>query len=245
MQQPTAQRRVQRVRHELRQREVEVVRREFPTPHFVSLTFAGEALADFVSAGFDDHIKFMFQDSDGTLIRRDYTPRHFDREARELTIEFALHSDGKASTWAANAKVGHCAVIGGPRGSMIVPDDFDWQLMIADATGLPAVHRHLQELPAGSRIRVLVHVDKASDRRDFASAANLELQWFSSSAALLDAVAGLQLPQGEGFAWGAGEASVMQQVRAQLLEKGHPKQAMRVAAYWREGQSDYHEELDQ
>ena len=86
MTQATQQRRVQRVRHELRMREVQVARREQLSPHFVSLTFAGEALADFVSAGFDDHVKFMFEDDDGSIVRRDYTPRRFDAAARELTV---------------------------------------------------------------------------------------------------------------------------------------------------------------
>lgn len=244
MTQATQQRRVQRVRHELRMREVQVARREQLSPHFVSLTFAGETLADFVSAGFDDHVKFMFEDDDGSIVRRDYTPRRFDAAARELTVEFALHGHGKACQWAEHAQVGDNAVIGGPRGSMIVPLDFDWHLFVADATGLPAVHRRLEEMPAGTRAIVLLQVE-AADRRQFASAADLELHWFDDGETLLAAVEALHLPAGEGFAWGAGEAAAMVRVRNLLLEKGQPKEAMRVAAYWRQGQADYHEELSQ
>ena len=245
MTQATQQRRVQRVRHELRMREVQVVRREQVSPHFVSLTFAGDDLADFISAGFDDHIKFMFEDADGNLVRRDYTPRRFDNQARELTVEFALHGDGLACQWAERAQVGDNAVIGGPRGSMIVPVDFAWHLFIADATGLPAVHRRLEELPAGTPAIALLQVE-AADRRQFATAADLQLQWFDSSDALLEAVEALQLPAGEGFAWGAGESAGMIRVRNLLTQdKGHPKEAMRIAAYWRQGESDHHEELSQ
>lgn len=245
MPQATAQRRVQRIRHELRMRDVEVVRREQISPHFVSLTFAGESLADFVSAGFDDHIKFMFEDTDGSIVRRDYTPRRFDAQARELTVEFALHGDGKVCRWAERAQPGSQAVIGGPRGSMIVPTDFAWHLFVADATGLPAVHRRLEELPADARAIALLQVE-AADRRVFASAASLDLHWFDSAPELLAAVAALQLPAGEGFAWGAGEAASMLRVRQLLVQdKAQPKEAMRIAAYWRQGQSDYHEELDQ
>ncbi|SDN80134.1 siderophore-interacting protein [Pseudomonas jinjuensis] len=245
MTQATPQRRVQRVRHELRMRDVEIVRREQVSPHFVSLTFAGEALDGFVSAGFDDHIKFIFTDADGTEIRRDYTPRRFDAQARELTVEFALHGDGKACQWAERAQVGGRAVIGGPRGSMIVPLDFAWHLFIADATGLPAVHRRLEEMPAGTRAIALLQVE-AADRRDFASAADLDLRWLDSTGDLLAAAEALRLPAGEGFAWGAGEAASMVRVRSLLTQgKGHPKEAMRIAAYWRQGESDYHEELGQ
>lgn len=243
MSQPSSPRRIQRVRHELQRREVAVIRREQITPHFVSLTFHGEALASFTSDGFDDHIKFMFIDSAGEEVRRDYTPRRFDREARELTIEFALHGDGQACQWAQRAEVGSRALIGGPRGSMIVPLDFDWHLFIADATGLPAVNRRLEELPAGTRAIALLQVD-AADRRELTSAAELQLAWYDSAQDLFSAVEALQLPKGEGFAWGAGEAALMKRIRRLLVEdKGHDKQAMRVAAYWRQGAEGFHEEL--
>lgn len=90
-------RRVRRARHEVRHREVEVVRVERVSPNFVAVAFAGESLADFVSKSFADHVKFMFTDETGELVRRDYTPRRFDPETRELTIEFGLHSEGRAS----------------------------------------------------------------------------------------------------------------------------------------------------
>ena len=48
---------VQRVRHALKGRHVQVVRRTQVSPGFVRLTLAGPDLADFVSAGFADHIK--------------------------------------------------------------------------------------------------------------------------------------------------------------------------------------------
>ncbi|MFA7822932.1 siderophore-interacting protein [Aeromonas dhakensis] len=243
MSQSTSPRRIHRVRHELQRREVEVVRRELISPNFVSLTFYGETLDSFTSEGFDDHIKFMFTDLAGNSIRRDYTPRRFDRDARELTIEFALHGDGQVCQWAERAEVGSRAQVGGPRGSMIVPLDLDWHMLIADATGLPAVNRRLEELPAGTRAIVLLQVDGA-DRRNLQSAADLQLAWFDSAQALFDAVAALSLPEGEGHTWGAGEATLMKRIRRLLVEgKGHDKQAMRVAAYWRQGAEGFHEEL--
>ncbi|CAE6901817.1 NADPH-dependent ferric siderophore reductase [Pseudomonas marincola] len=242
----TQERRVQRVRHELRRRDVQVTRINPIGSGFVSLTFAGEALQDFTSLGFDDHIKFMFADADGETVRRDYTPRHFDPVSNELTVEFALHGDGQVSEWARNAKVGDNAIIGGPRGSMIVPMDYAWHLFISDETGLPAVSRRLEELPANSHAIVIAQVADAADQRKFAAQANVQVQWVQNADELIDAVVALQLPEGDGFAWGAGEASSMAKVRKILADdKGHSKQAMRVAAYWRHGASDFHEELSQ
>jgi hypothetical protein len=89
-------RRVQRVRHELKRRDVEVARVEALGSELVRVVFCGESLADFVSLGFDDHIKFIIgADRDGEPVRRDYTPRAFDAAARELTIDFAMRPERK------------------------------------------------------------------------------------------------------------------------------------------------------
>jgi NADPH-dependent ferric siderophore reductase len=234
---------VRRVRHELKLRDVAVARIEPLGAGFVAVTFAGAALADFTSLSFDDHVKFMFPDDAGEQVRRDYTPRRFSREARELVIEFALHGDGEASNWARRAAVGQQAVIGGPRGSMIVPQTLDWHLLAGDATALPAIARRLEELPAGSRALVLAHA-AASDRRDFASAADVDLRWFDSADALVGDLQALALPAGRGFAWGAGEAASMARVRAALTEQGVPREATRVSAYWKRGVAEHHEHLE-
>ncbi len=238
------ERRVQRVRHELRRREVQVVRTEAVGPGFVAVTFGGDSLADFTSDGFDDHVKFMFDDDEaGEPVRRDYTPRRFDRARRELTIEFAVHGEGRASAWARQAAAGQPAVIGGPRGSMIVAADHDWHLLAGDATALPAIHRRLEELPRDVHAIVVVQLADAADRRRLAGDARLDLQWVSTPEELVAAVDALALPPGEGYAWCAGEAGAMTRLREVLAGKSHPREAMRVAAYWKRGASEHHEEL--
>lgn len=236
--------RVQRVRHELKRRELEVLRVDRLAPHVASIVFQGDSLADFVSASFDDHVKFMLE-AGAEPVRRDYTPRAFDREARTLTIEFALHGDGPVADWAAQAKPGQRVLVGGPRGSMIVPTDFDWHLLVGDETALPAIARRLEELPAGSRAIVIGQVGDPADRRMFRSAATLTVQWVDHAAALIDAVRGTVLPAGEGYAWCAGEAAIMAALRKILVEeKGHPRHAIRAAAYWKQGAVAHHENLE-
>lgn len=237
-------RRVQRVRHELRRRSVHVARVQPLGANFVGVTFAGDDLHDFVSDGFDDHVKFLFEDGSGEVIRRDYTPRHFDRARGEVTIEFALHGHGSASEWARRATVGQPAGIGGPRGSMVVPMDYDWHLLAGDCSALPAVNRRLEELPAGAKTIVLLQVADAADRREFTSAADVSLQWVSNTDEWLSALSALALPPGQGYVWCAGEASAMARARQiMLVEKSHPREDARIAAYWKQGASDHHEEL--
>jgi len=233
---------IQRVRHELKLRELEVARIERLSPGFLAITFKGEALADFTSLSFDDHVKLMFDD-EGAQVRRDYTPRRFSREARELTLEFALHGEGKASDWARQAAVGQRALVGGPRGSMIIPLDVDWHLLLGDATALPAIARRLEELPEGARAQVLVLAD-AGDDRALPTRADARVRWVASEAELVEALAGFALPAGVGFAWAGGEATLMARVRKLLAEKGLPRELTRVSAYWKHGVSEHHENLE-
>ena len=114
---------VGRVRHQLKFRLAQVKRVQPLTPHLVRITLSGDDLHDFESASFDDHIKVffpppgadkpvmptagpngpVFPDDQPRPIARDFTPRRYDREARVLDIEFALHEAGPAATWAAQA----------------------------------------------------------------------------------------------------------------------------------------------
>jgi NADPH-dependent ferric siderophore reductase len=237
--------RVQRVRHELKRRTLEVARVATITPHFRSVVFRGESLVDFVSASFDDHVKFILDPDGPNPVMRDYTPRHFDRDARELTIEFALHGDGPVADWAAHAGSGQVVTIGGPRGSMIVPTDFDWHLLAGDETALPAIARRLEELPAGSRVCVFAQIDDPADRRDFPGVSDPTIRWLDTPDALVDAVRSFALPAGEGHAWCAGEAATMATLRRILVdEKGHDRHAIRAAAYWKRGAVAYHDDLD-
>ncbi len=236
--------RVQRVRHEIKRRDVEVVRVEQISPHFRSVTFGGESLDGFISASFDDHVKFVLPGADGNSIMRDYTPRYYGAARRELTIEFALHGDGPVANWAAQASPGQRATIAGPRGSFVIPTDYSWHLFVGDETALPAIARRLEELPAGARAIVIMQVDEP-DRRDLKTAVNMTVQWVDEPAQLIDAVRALPLPEGEGYAWCAGEARTMATVRRILVEdKGHDKHAIRAAAYWKQGASAHHENLE-
>ena len=245
MNEPGRGSRVQRVRHEIKRRSVEVSRVEALSPGFRRITFIGEALGDFVSASFDDHIKFVLDRADGQPVMRDYTPRSYSQESRELTIEFALHGDGPAADWAAQASPGQRVTIAGPRGSFVIPLDYAWHLFIGDETALPAVARRLEELPAGSQAFVLMHVANPKDRRSFASAADLSVQWAEDTENLMAAVRQLALPLGEGYAWCAGEAAAMAELRRLLVnDKGHDRHAIRAAAYWKKGAVAHHQNLE-
>jgi NADPH-dependent ferric siderophore reductase len=241
---PDETRRVQRVRHELRRRTLQVLRVEQLTPHVRSIVLGGAELQGFLSASFDDHVKLILDLGGAEPVMRDYTPRRYDAAAQELAIEFALHGDGPASRWAASARAGDPVVVGGPRGSFIVPLDYDWHLLVGDASALPAIARRLEELPAGARAIAIVQIPP-DDRRELATKATLDLHWVDSPQACLAAVRAWQLPPGEGYAWCAAEAGEVAALRKAIVdEKGHSRHAIRAAAYWKRGAAAHHENLE-
>lgn len=238
-------REVQRVKHDTKVRDVTVSGISPMGNNMVAITFKGESLVDFVSMSFDDHIKFIIPDGDGKQVRRDYTPINYNQNKLELTLEFVLHAEGAATEWVRKAKVGMSAIIAGPRNSMIIPSDYDWYLLIGDLSALPAIKRCLKELPSSSKVITIVEVEQLGEEGTLVTNAKVNSQWIPSGGEILDVVRALQLPQGTGYVWAAGEAAKMKKLREVLTqEKQHPKDSMRVSAYWKQGVSEFHERIE-
>ncbi len=263
----SSHRSVQRVRHDTRMRLLTVKQVSTITPRLVRVTLTGD-LQGFTSAAYDDHVKLFFP-APGSIdpilpkgppgspeaasgpapIARDYTPRRYDAAANELDIEFVLHSEGPATSWAAQVKPGHTLGVGGPRGSFVVTGEFNWYLLVADEAGLPAIARRLAELPAGARAHVIAEVADASEEQTFTSAATIQVIWVhrngqdSGCAELLqDALHKLSLPAGDGYTWIACESSVARSLRQYLIgERGFDKEWVKAAGYWKQGAIATHE----
>ncbi len=256
---------VQRVRHPIKIRMLQVARVARLSPYMARVTLAGPDLAGFVSASFDDHIKLFFPATpqarpvvpqvgpDGLVfpegprpVARDYTPRRYDAQAGELDVDFVLHGTGPACEWAAQARPGLWLGVGGPRGSFVIPDGFDWHVLLGDSSALPAIARRLEELPAGRRAIVRIEVETAEAELPLATQADLDLRWLHRDAdgpdALARAAQALQLPPGDGYVWVAAESAVSRQVRQAMVD-GHaiPKSRIRAASYWKRGAAAVHE----
>jgi NADPH-dependent ferric siderophore reductase len=211
----------------------------------LSVTFEGEALAGFTSLGFDDHCKFIFEDAAGEEVKRDFTPRAFDPHRNWLTLEFALHEGGAASLWAERALPGSAATIGGPKSSVVVPTGYAWHLLAGDPTAAPAIARRLEELPEGTRAIAILLDPAGSGDRLFFSRADMEVRWTADEAAFLEEVRAIELPEGPGFVWCAGEAGLMAQLRNLfVVEHQHPRSALRIAGYWKQGSAGVHETIE-
>ena len=233
----------QRIRRETRRRNLTVSTVERLTPQMQRVVFTSPDLHDFESASADDHVKLFLPGpvgADGKPEMRDYTPRSFDTAKGVLTIDFALHEAGPATAWALSAKVGDSLSVGGPRGSAVVPDDFDWYLLIGDETALPAMGRRVEELRPGVPVTTVAVIDSDADRQVFAGKADWTGIWVvrngqGDDTALLRAAIP-QLPPGEGYVWIAAEAMVARALRAHVIDDlGHPMAWTKAAGYWTRG----------
>lgn len=260
---------VRRVRHALKPRHVVVQSVEHLTPHMVRVTFHGPDLADFPSIGFDDHIKLILpRMENGTAVfpafspegrptsqggepvsMRDYTPRRFDPTALTLDIDFAIHEAGPATAWALQAQPGQEMMIGGPKGSFVVPDDFDWYLLMGDETALPAIGRRLGTLPPHATALVFVEVASAADEQPFALHRRTHLTWLhragkeAGTTDLLELALGrTTLPAGDGYCWIACETLAAKRLRQMLVARGQPGAWIRASGYWKRGAASFHDE---
>lgn len=241
---------ISRRRHDAKLRNLTVAAKEYLTPHMIRILFKGDDVGDFVSDSADDHVKLLFPAGEGRPEMRDYTPRHYDREARTLTIDFAVHDAGPATQWAINAGPGDELGIGGPRGSMLVSPTFDWWLLVGDETALPAIGRRLEEARDARMISVAA-IAGPDDQQDFAKGERQEAIWVHRPTTrnddpepLLAALRNVTFPDGDGFIWIAAEARVARAVRDYITgERGHPSEWMKAAGYWVKGVADAHEKL--
>lgn len=228
-----------RTRHEPKRRNLRVRDVCRVTPNMVRVRLSGEDLAGFSSVGFDDHIKLFFG-PDGAE-KRDYTPRRFDPETGELTLDFAIHGNGPATEWAITAQPGDTLTIGGPRGSKTIAGEIEHWLLIGDETALPAMGRFVEEAGAGKRVTLIGAVRGVEEEQAFDTKADLSTHWChrpeeaaQDPAPLVSVLKALDLPA-RTFVWIAAEAGVSQALRQWMLDAGHPLTWIKSSGYWTYG----------
>lgn len=257
---------VERVRHELKFRIATVESAEKISPKMIRITLKSDDFADFTSLAYDDHCKVFFPEPgksidvkpergpNGLIFpdgkrpeARDYTPRFYDNDAKTLTLDFVLHGDGPASTWAEAAKAGDSIGVGGPRGSFVVRGNFDWYLLVGDETALPAIGRRIEELPRDAKVIALIEIADMQEKQDLDAPADTEIIWLSRDGAepgpadlLLNAAKALTLPSGDGYIFIAGEAKMSKAIRSHFADGlGHNPDWIKAAGYWQLGSEDF------
>lgn len=237
------------------------------TPRMVRVTFTGPELAAFGWNGPAAHIKLIFaaatpvaaaESASGAgapadsaepprPTMRTYTPRRFDREMCELDVDFVLHGEGPASSWASQAAVGQTLTVAGPGRSYAVDGEARWIVLAGDDSAIPAIATILEHLPAGISARVFIEVVDAAEEHPLCPASNAAITWLhrgedpTRAGALLEAaLRELPWPEEPGRVYVACEAGAMRRIRRHLLtERGMSRDHIVTRGYWRLGETDH------
>jgi NADPH-dependent ferric siderophore reductase len=175
---------------------------------------------------------------------RSYTARRQDPDAGLVEIDFVLHGDGPAATWAAAAAPGAPLAVAGaatlgerPAGHL---------LLAGDETALPAIGRILGEaLPTVVGIAFL-EVAGPEEEQSLTGPPGVAVRWLhrgstppGESTLLADAVAALDRPERDDvFAWVAAESAAVRTIRADLRGRwGLGRAQHHAIGYWRRGRA--------
>lgn len=189
---------------------------------------------------------------DVRAVMRAYTvraQRRADDGATEIDIDFALHEDGgPACRWAEAAAPGQLLKALGPAVEENAsvrfrpPGDTGWVLIQADETALPAASAALEWLPAGTRAEVWLEVPHMEDRLELRTEADVTVHWLvrdQGAPSAVEAVRAAELPGGTPYAWIAGEASGVRELRRHLVqERKFDRRRITFVGYWRRGLSE-------
>ncbi|RUT89175.1 MULTISPECIES: siderophore-interacting protein [unclassified Mesorhizobium] len=233
------------------------------TPHMRRIRLAGENLSRFTKFG-GMHIRMLFPTrevpdplwpvlggnglpawpaDDRRPVARVYTIRTLDVETGLIDVDFLIHpGDSVGSAWAMQAAPGMKVGIMGPVGRPV--RQAEWYVLGADETGLPALARLLETLPAETKGVAFVEIANDGERQAINNATRIEVHWLTRDGVaagedrlLAEAVRSVAWPQGgSAFGWFAAEAAAAKIVREYWRDTlGLGRDQTLAAAYWRRG----------
>jgi len=218
------------------------------TPSYRRIHLAGD-FAGFQSLGADDHLRVFFVPADFAADdvasmrehpSREYTPVSWTDGS--LVLDFVMHggTGGPAMAWAQNAVPGTVAMIGGPRGSLVLDGRPEWWLLAGDRTALPAIRRHLERVDPGVPVDVIVIAEDPADEQELTSRGSLTTTWVASIDGLVDALGRTPQRSRDGFVFIAAEQSIVRPGRQHLADRGIDLEHAVVKGYWKRGEAEYH-----
>ena len=172
---------------------------------------------------------------------RTYTPLAVRPAMLEVDVDFVLHGEGPASTWAAQAQVGQVLYLMGPGPGYAIDVNVAQHLLIADDSARPAIETILAALPAGAAAQVLLEVISAAEERPLQTAATLKVQWLprgtdhrAAGQPLEAALRALPTIAADTKIYLACEAAAMRRIRELLAgELGVDRKKIVSRGYWK------------
>jgi NADPH-dependent ferric siderophore reductase len=172
---------------------------------------------------------------------RTYTVRaHEDVDgADRIDLDVALHTRGPGTAWATATGPGDRVGLDHARTWYRPEPSSDWQLLVADLSGLPAAARIISELPGGVPVIAIVEVAEAEDLEylpphpDVTVVSSVGTGNGYAPSRLAQLVCELTLSDGRGYCWFAAEAAESRAVRKHLRGNRWAIEQLDVTGYWR------------
>jgi NADPH-dependent ferric siderophore reductase len=236
-------------------RRVQVTRVQTLSPLMRRITLRGAELEGFEVNDPASYMKLIFPEPgqtepdrplpDGPRPKsmRTYTPLAVRADVHEVDVDFVLHGDGPASTWAAQAQAGQVLYLMGPGPGYKLALDAPSHFLIGDDSALPAFETILAALPASAQAQLLVEVVDAAEERLLQSAAKVDTRWVArgtdntqAGSALEAALRKNGAPTADARIYLACEAAAMRGIRRLLIEElGVDRSRIVGRGYWKLG----------
>lgn len=210
------------------------------TPRMARVRLTGESLIGLAAVP-GQTLKIYVPDlASGQPVSRDYTVRDYHAAQPSLDIDFVLHGEGPAATWARRARSGETLEFIGPSGRFRPDPDADWHLFAGDETALPAIQAYAAMLPLDACAFLFIEVADAAEEQPIPGVAHPAVSWLhrgdrepGASTMLDDALRAARLPAGQGRIWLAGHTPTVRRIRAHLLnERGIDRRSVYVKGFW-------------
>jgi NADPH-dependent ferric siderophore reductase len=234
-------------------RRVQVSRVQVLSPAMRRITLTGAELQGFEVNDPASYMKLIFPepgqleptrplpDGPRATSMRTYTPLAVRPDALEVDVDFVLHGEGPASTWAAQAQVGQVLFLMGPGPGYKLDLQASKHLLIGDDSALPAFETILAGLPASAQVQVIMEVADAAEQRTLHSPAQLDVQWVvrgpdhrHAGRALQAALRLAGPPSAQARIYLACEAGAMRRIRQLLTDAlGVARPQITGRGYWK------------
>lgn len=226
-----------------------VVRKKQISPNMLRVTVGGPGLDGCPEDQDGAYLKLRLgepESEQGKPLLRTYTVRYYRQEERELDIDFVLHDvDGPAANWAKNCSPGEDIVTMGPGPKKVSDPTADWHLLAGDMSALPAIGANLERLPRSAIGHAFLEIIDEGDRQNLDAPEGIQIHWLVNrhpdreNDILLNAVKGLEWPEGKPYAWIAGEFTQALAIRKWLKsQRGMTRDQMYASSYWKIGQTE-------
>jgi NADPH-dependent ferric siderophore reductase len=170
---------------------------------------------------------------------RNYSVRFQDPVTNQLTVDIVLHAEGAGTDWARQAAIGDSVGLSHARSWYRPEPTTDWQLLVADIAGLPALARIISESSTQTMLLAIVEVLDDTDLDYLPTPSHVTLVPAVGSgngrpgSRLAELVAQQRLPAGRGYCWFGGEAAQSRAVRKYVRALGWTAEQFDVVGYWR------------